>query len=111
SISSSTGKPDAMITDFPSISPKHTAIYNEGIKRKKLEAFDDSQTKHIKINSNAQSILEKIVEEQLKQCIMINTLQESNDELKHKIFENRKLLQNILTILTLGLLTIINELT
>ncbi|CAG8452282.1 2361_t:CDS:2, partial [Funneliformis mosseae] len=41
SISSSTGKSDAMITDFPSISPKYT-----GIKRKKLEAFDDLQTKH-----------------------------------------------------------------
>ena len=65
----------------------------------------------IKINSNAQSILEKIVEEQLKQCIMINTLQESNDELKHEIFENRKLLQNIFTILTSESLTTINELT
>ncbi|CAI2187741.1 7860_t:CDS:2, partial [Funneliformis geosporum] len=113
SISFSVGKPDAVITDFSSILSKHTAIYNEGIKHKKLkalEAFDDSQTKHIKINSNTQSILEKIVEKQLKQCTTINTLQESNDELKHEIFENCKLLQNILTILTSGLLTTINEL-
>ncbi|CAG8725059.1 13527_t:CDS:2, partial [Funneliformis mosseae] len=45
SISSSTGKLDVMITDFSSISPKYTAIYNEDIKSKKLKAFDDSQTK------------------------------------------------------------------
>ncbi|CAG8696139.1 13475_t:CDS:2 [Funneliformis caledonium] len=87
-----------------------TAIYNEGIKRKKLKVFDDSQIKHIKINSNAKFILEKIVEEQLKQCIIINTLQESNYELKYEIFENRKLLQNILTILTSGSLITINKL-
>ncbi|CAI2185826.1 17312_t:CDS:2 [Funneliformis geosporum] len=89
-VSSSVGKPDAVITDFSSISSKHTDI---------------------KINSNTQSILEKIIEEQLKQRTIINTSQESNDELKYEIFENRKLLQNILTILTLGSLTTINELT
>ena len=56
----------------------------------------------VKLNANTQSILEKILEEQLKQRTTIEALQESNMELKHEILENRKLLQNILAILTVG---------
>ncbi|CAI2182133.1 19603_t:CDS:2 [Funneliformis geosporum] len=58
-----------------------------------------------KLDANAQSILDKILEEQLKQNIMIDTLQ-------YEIFENRKLLKNIKNVLTIfasGSLTMMNE--
>jgi hypothetical protein len=55
-----------------------------------------------KPNSNSQSILNKLLEKQLEQCTVINTLNESNEEIKREILENRTLLQNILPTLTMG---------
>ena len=55
---------------------------------------------------NIQSTLDKLVEEQLEQRIAINTLKENNEEIKREILENRMILQNVLTILTAGPLTI-----
>ena len=58
-----------------------------------------------KLDANAQSILDKILEEQLKQSIMIDTLQDEISE-NHKLLENIK---NILTIFASGSLTMMNE--
>lgn len=63
----------------------------------------------MKFNANTQSVLNKILEEQLKQRITIDTLKEGNDEIKREIFENRKLLQNLFTMLTEGRLNVITE--
>jgi hypothetical protein len=51
---------------------------------------------------NTQSILEKILEEQLKQRTTIEALQKDNMELKREILKNHKLLQNMIAILTVG---------
>lgn len=63
----------------------------------------------MKFNANTQSVLDKILEEQLKQRITIDTLKEGNDEIKREIFENRKLLQNLFTMLTEGRLNVTTE--
>ncbi|CAG8763877.1 4942_t:CDS:2, partial [Funneliformis caledonium] len=58
-----------------------------------------------RLNLNIQSTLEKVLEEQLKQLkqrISLDNLKKSNEELKHEVLENQKLLQNILTTLTSG---------
>lgn len=54
----------------------------------------------VKLDANTHSILEKILEEQLKQRMTIETLQEKYAELKSDIYENHKLLQNMLAVLT-----------
>ena len=58
-----------------------------------------------KLDANTQSILDKILEEQLKQSTMIDTLQD-------KVSENHKLLENIKSALTTfasGSLTMTND--
>ena len=58
-----------------------------------------------KLDANTQSIINKILEEQLKQSTMIDTLQD-------KVFKNHKLLENIKNVLTTfasGSLNIIND--
>ncbi|CAG8756601.1 5175_t:CDS:2, partial [Funneliformis caledonium] len=61
---------------------------------------DDTSSQPIridsKLNPNIQSTFNKLVEEQLEQRTVINTLQE---EIKCKILENHMILQNILKIL------------
>ncbi|CAG8757935.1 10460_t:CDS:2, partial [Funneliformis caledonium] len=56
----------------------------EGIKRKKTE---DLPIKYSKLNLNIQSTLNKLVEEQLEQRTVINTLQK---EIKCEILENQE---------------------
>ncbi|RGB21620.1 hypothetical protein C1646_777627 [Rhizophagus diaphanus] len=70
--------------------------------RKKPEESGQNNllTKYYKFNSSIQSTLEKVLEEQLAQHIIIDNLQKNNEELKCEVLENQKLLQNIHTILT-----------
>jgi hypothetical protein len=63
----------------------------------------------LKVNTYIQSVLDKMLEEQLRQHMIIDTLKEGNDEIKCEIFENRKLLQNLFTMLTTGSLNMITE--
>ncbi|GET55796.1 hypothetical protein GLOIN_2v1775992 [Rhizophagus irregularis DAOM 181602=DAOM 197198] len=72
------------------------------IKQKKFDEFNDLLTKYIKSNANTQSILEKILEEQLRQRTTIEVIEKSNTKLKCEIFENRKLIQEIFTNFTVG---------
>ena len=58
-----------------------------------------------KLDANTQSIINKILEEQLKQNTMIDTLQDKVSE-NHKLLENIK---NVLTTFALGSLNIIND--
>ncbi|CAB4437001.1 unnamed protein product [Rhizophagus irregularis] len=75
--SGSLSKSPAVITSSETLSTK----------RKRLEEFDDSLAKYLKFN---QSILEKVLEEQQKQRVIIETL-------KDEIFEKHELLQKILS--------------
>ncbi|CAG8746390.1 6604_t:CDS:2, partial [Funneliformis caledonium] len=81
------------ITDFPSSSQLTETM---SIKRKKSDELGSNElsTKRVKLNVNIQSVLEKVLDEQLKQRIAIDNLQKSNEELKQEISENHKLLQN-----------------
>ena len=58
-----------------------------------------------KLDTNTQSIIEKILEEQLKQSATIDTLQDEISEIR-KLLENIK---NVLTTLASGSLTIMTE--
>src|SRR5438045_7701709 len=58
-----------------------------------------------KLDANTQSIINKILEEQLKQNTMIDTLQDKVSE-NHKLLENIK---NVLTTFASGSLNIIND--
>ena len=63
----------------------------------------------LKLNTNIQSVLDKILEEQLEQRMIVDTLKVGNDEIKREIFENRKLLQNLFMMLTEGQLNTTTE--
>ena len=63
----------------------------------------------LKLNTNIQSVLDKILEEQLEQRMIVDTLKVGNDEIKREIFENRKLLRNLFTMLTEGQLNATTE--
>ncbi|CAB4431492.1 unnamed protein product [Rhizophagus irregularis] len=70
----------AAVIDLELIQP------TEGInKRKKSKEFSDLTTKCFKLNTNTQSIIEKILKEQLKQSAEIDTL-------RNEVSENHKLL-------------------
>jgi len=87
---------------------KHTekTATETSIKRKKFDEFSDLLTKYIKSNANTQSILEKMLEEHLRQRATIERLEENNKELKCEILENRKLIQDMFTVLMAGPLKI-----
>ncbi|CAG8620509.1 3748_t:CDS:2 [Funneliformis caledonium] len=97
--SNSSSSNKSRITDFLS-SSQFTEMMS--VKRKKSDELGSNEllTKRVKLNVNIQSILEKVLDEQLKQRIAIDNLQKSNEELRQEISENHKLLQNIFTILT-----------
>ncbi|CAB4415076.1 unnamed protein product [Rhizophagus irregularis] len=99
--------PSTSESSTKAISSQHTekTTIKASIKRKKFDEFNDLPTKHIKSNANnTQSILEKILEEQLRQRTTIKAIEESNAELKCEILENHKLIQKMFTNFTLGLL-------
>ncbi|GBC32054.1 uncharacterized protein OCT59_012823 [Rhizophagus irregularis] len=88
-------------SDTPDLSTSHlTERTNAQLKRKKLHELSNLPSKCVKLDANTHSILEKILEEQLKQRMTIETLQEKYAELKSDIYENHKLLQNMLAVLT-----------
>ncbi|CAB4385769.1 unnamed protein product [Rhizophagus irregularis] len=58
-----------------------------------------------KFNTNIHSVLNKLLEEQLEQRTTINAIKENYGEIKREVLENHMILQNILTILTTGPLT------
>ncbi|CAB4387258.1 unnamed protein product [Rhizophagus irregularis] len=88
-------------SDTPDLSTSHlTERTNAQLKHKKLHELSNLPSKCVKLDANTHSILEKILEEQLKQRMTIETLQEKYAELKSDIYENHKLLQNVLAVLT-----------
>ncbi|CAB4381520.1 unnamed protein product [Rhizophagus irregularis] len=62
-----------------------------------------------KFNTNIHSVLNKLLEEQLEQHTTINAIKENYGEIKCEVLENHMILQNILTILTTGPLTMTSD--
>lgn len=62
-----------------------------------------------KFNTNIHSVLNKLLEEQLEQRTTINAIKENYGEIKREVLENHMILQNILTILTTGPLTMTSD--
>ncbi|CAB4383652.1 unnamed protein product [Rhizophagus irregularis] len=64
-------------SDTPDLSTSHlTERTNAQLKHKKLHELSNLPSKCVKLDANTHSILEKILEEQLKQRMTIETLQE-----------------------------------
>ncbi|CAB4429252.1 unnamed protein product [Rhizophagus irregularis] len=96
-------------TNVSSESISNVAITEAVTRRKTSEKFIDPPIKHSKFNTNIHSVLNKLLEEQLEQRTTINAIKENYGEIKREVLENRMILQNILTILTTGPLTMTSD--
>ncbi|PKY55434.1 hypothetical protein RhiirA4_474888 [Rhizophagus irregularis] len=96
-------------TNVSSESISNVAITEAVTRRKTSEKFIDPPIKHLKFNTNIHSVLNKLLEEQLEQRTTINAIKENYGEIKREVLENRMILQNILTILTTGPLTMTSD--